>query len=82
MFRGHSLVRGGGGTMPGRGLLFIVPFCFRVPEDPFKCFEHDNPPVDTSATFYDNCKDNHGNIYKPIISEDPAQLTSCCECLE
>ena len=54
-----------------------------VPEDPYKCFEHDNPPVDTSATFYDGyCKDNLGIKYKPIGPKDPAQLTSCCECLE
>jgi len=53
-----------------------------VPEDPYKCFEHDNPPVDTSATFQKYCKDNHGNIYKPTRPEDPAQLKSCCECLE
>ena len=59
-----------------------ISFTIRVPEDPYKCYEHDNPPVDTSATFYDNCKDNHGNIYKPTKPEDPAQLKSCCECLE
>ena len=55
---------------------------FRIPENPYKCFEHDYPPVDTSVTFYNYCKDNLGNIYKPSKSEDQAQLTSCCECLE
>ena len=58
-------------------------YTFRVPEDPYKCFEHDNPPVDTSATFYDYCKDNHGNMFPPARRpEDPVQLKSCCDCLE
>ena len=62
--------------------IFIISV-IRVPEDPYKCFEYEYPPVDTSATFYDGyCKDNHGNIYKPSKPEDQAQLTSCCECLE
>jgi len=51
------------------------------PEDPYKCFEYDSPPVDTSAIFNDYCKDNHGNIYKPTRPEDPAPVKSCCECL-
>ena len=54
----------------------------RVPNDQYKCFEHDYPPVDTSATFYDFCKDNHGNSFKPTGPEEPAELRSCCECLE
>ena len=61
--------------------LQCVPY-FRVPEDPYKCFEHDYPPVDTSATFSNYCKDNHWNLYEPSKPEDPAQLNSCCECLE
>merc|ERR1719312_362846 len=63
--------------------LFIISISTSwVPMDPYKCFEKDYPPVDTSATFYDYCKDIHGNLYKPTKPDYPAQLTSCCECLE
>merc|ERR1719312_2472014 len=63
--------------------LFIISISTSwVPMDPYKCFEKDYPPVDTSATFYDYCKDIHGNLYKPTKPEDPAQQHSCCECLE
>ena len=54
----------------------------RIPDNPYTCFEYDYPSVDTTTTFHDSCKDDNGYIYKPARPEDPAQVKSCCECLE
>ena len=47
-------------------------------EDPYKCFERDQTPVDTHKIFEEKCQDHAGNLFKP--GSDP--LTSCCQCLE
>ena len=61
---------------------FNCALCRYPANNPYKCFEHDDPLVDTSIIFYDSCEDNHGYVYNPARPEDPAQLKSCYECLE
>jgi len=58
-----------------------------TPDHYFNCFEYDDVPVDTRIRFPgDYCQDKMGNKYhvtKPDhLDYNPAQQTSCCQCLE
>jgi len=55
-----------------------------TPDHYFNCFEWDEVPVDTRMAFHgEYCQDKVGNKY-PVSKkyDDPAQQTSCCQCLE
>ena len=59
----------------------------RIPNHDFTCFEYDDIPVDTRIAFPGRyCLDKMGNKYpetKPdYLQYNPAQQTSCCNCLE
>jgi hypothetical protein len=55
-----------------------------TPDHYFNCFEWDEVPVDARMAFRgDYCQDKVGNKYHVSVNyDDPAQQTSCCQCLE
>ena len=62
----------------------VIHMFIRIPQHYFNCFEWDEVPVDTRMSFHGEfCQDKMGNKYQ-VSKEypDPAQLTSCCQCLE